>query len=122
MDLIKYIFRFIPPTIEVESNYCLEDDIEAKPFKDTQTFEFKMFVNHPHYDFRIAYVITDEDYALYPTEKRTWRQWVFLEENIDSEKKLWKALKRLRRFLEDNNYLENEYATKEGYSYDKFLK
>lgn len=92
MEIIKYIFTFIPPSIKVG------DEI----------LEFQMFINHAHYDFRICYC-NDETFN-------------FLFENIENDEDLLNALKMMREELKTNGHLKDEYLEEDGYTKEKYLK
>lgn len=94
MDVIKYIFRYIPQFI----------------IKDGKEYHFIMFINHAHYDFRFCYETFDKEHFCY------------LVENIGSQAELLNDLKWLRSELKKDGLLDSDYATPEGYTYKKYLE
>lgn len=96
--IIDYINQWIPPFIEVNGKMYL----------------FKMFNNHAHYDFRVCYDAGNDD--------RGFGDFLFLFENIDSDSDLLDTLKQLRQELKNQNLLDGDYATDEGYTKEKYLQ
>jgi hypothetical protein len=87
MDIVKFIFRYIPPTITV----------------DGFEYQFQMFINHAHYDFRFCYYC----------ELR--KKFMCLYENISSDAELIECLKQLREWLHEKKLLTGDYAEPGGY-------
>ncbi len=100
VGIIPFLFRWIPPFIEHEG----------------RTYQFQMFINHAHYDFRICYDCGDDDAE---------PSFTFLCENIASDDDLLVALRELAENLKERGFLTGDYATVEGYTvakYEKWLK
>jgi hypothetical protein len=94
-DIVKYLSQWIPPRIQF----------------DGREYEFKLFINHAHYDIRFCYEYNGEN-----------SDFIFLVENIDNQKELLRDLKELRERLLRGGYLDGDYASSEGYSYSKYEK
>lgn len=94
MDLVRYISTFIPREIEVNG----------------QEYTFRMFINHPHYDFRFCYKNENAEHSF-----------LFLYENIDSESSLMECLVDLHSRLRKRDLLTGDYAELGGYDIVKHL-
>lgn len=94
INLTKYLSTFIPPFIEVGNAY----------------YAFQIFINMPHNDIRLGYADDENGTFLY------------IYEEIGTDDELHVALIDLRNRLRENGYLKDEYATEEGYTYEKYKK
>lgn len=92
MDIVKYLFRYIPPSLTIQG----------------ELYQFQIFINHPHYDLRFCYSTLDGD------------KFKYLVENIDNEKELLQDLKTLRAWLKRDGALDDDYASPQGYTQKKY--
>ena len=97
--IVEYLSTFIPRSIK----------------KDGVDYDFQIFINHAHYDVRFCY-----DVGEYSVEGKP--PFLYLFENIDSDEDLIDSLKQLREMLKRDGLLEDDYATDEGYTKEKYEK
>jgi hypothetical protein len=93
MDLVTYLSKYIPPFIETGG----------------EMYIFQIFINHAHYDIRFCY-----DAKRY--SKSGSPSFLYLVENISSQKELLNDLKWLRKQLKKDGYLTGDYGKPGGYT------
>ncbi len=122
-DIVKYIFRYLPPFVETEVMCCDQAKWLGKGsrFKKKKIlFEFCLYVNHAHYDMRIGYFPLN-DIVIKPKGKdASCTGFLIMIENIEDEKDLLRNLKEVREYLKQENLLDGDYGTPEGYTYAKY--
>jgi len=103
-DIVVFISTYIPSSI----------------MRNGTVYEFQLYLNHPHYDFRFCY---NKCYDLHSLPGVIQPSFLYLCENITTQDELLEELELLRLLLlwDDFEYgfLNDDYKSLEGYTYDK---